>query len=175
MIYNQLKPKKVDICFGCATANLWEVEADKNPPSLEKIVEWYKKVGLDPEKGCTARAFFFAIEEHPMYSVKIKSYRLIWASAGNVLNHPPLVLANMVKEGALFVVKRKIKLDSTGTMIRGTGDRGLHAMACVGIDMKTKTFILENSFGENWGNKGYCRMKFVDAKDLVKEVWEVKF
>lgn len=172
MIYDQ---KKTDVCFGCATANLWEIHADKNPPSLEKIVEWYKSVGLDPEKGCSAREFFFAIKEHPMYSIKIKSYRLIWTSAGNVLNHPPLVLANMVKEGALFVCKRGILLDENGVMKRGATKKGLHAMACIGIDMKTKTFILENSYGEEYGNKGYARMKFVDAKDLVKEIWEVKF
>lgn len=38
--------------------------------------------------------------------------------------------------------------------------RGGHAMCCVGYDSKKKMFLVRNSWGEEWGKKGYCYMPF---------------
>lgn len=37
---------------------------------------------------------------------------------------------------------------------------GRHAMLLVGYDLNDKTFLVRNSWGADWGTKGYCRMSF---------------
>jgi C1A family cysteine protease len=37
---------------------------------------------------------------------------------------------------------------------------GNHAMLCVGYNLKNKVFIVRNSWGEEWGDKGYCYIPF---------------
>tara|TARA_B110000285_G_C15140769_1_gene630640 strand:- start:678 stop:4388 length:3711 start_codon:yes stop_codon:yes gene_type:complete len=37
---------------------------------------------------------------------------------------------------------------------------GNHAMLCVGYNRKKKVFIVRNSWGEQWGDKGYCYISF---------------
>jgi hypothetical protein len=39
---------------------------------------------------------------------------------------------------------------------------GGHAMTVVGYDDDNKYFIIRNSWGENWGDKGYCYYKYED-------------
>ncbi len=46
---------------------------------------------------------------------------------------------------------------SRGTVLRKDGGKhGLHAMAIVGYDDKKGAFLLMNSWGTDWGQKGYC-------------------
>ena len=40
----------------------------------------------------------------------------------------------------------------------GRTDHGLHAMLCVGYSDVDQLFIVRNSWGEKWGDKGYCYM-----------------
>ncbi|MFW5804462.1 MAG: C1 family peptidase, partial [bacterium] len=37
---------------------------------------------------------------------------------------------------------------------------GLHAMLCVGYSDEEKCFIVRNSWGKNWGDKGYCYIPY---------------
>lgn len=37
---------------------------------------------------------------------------------------------------------------------------GNHAMLCVGYNLKKKVFIVRNSWGKEWGDKGYCYIPF---------------
>ena len=41
-----------------------------------------------------------------------------------------------------------------------TDIHGNHAMLCVGYNLKNKVFIVRNSWGEEWGDKGYCYIPF---------------
>jgi len=56
--------------------------------------------------------------------------------------------------------------DGKEMWIQGESDKFLfgHAMAVVGYDDTKQHFILRNSWGDNWGDKGYCYMKYEDFK-----------
>lgn len=46
-----------------------------------------------------------------------------------------------------------------------------HAMSIVGYDMNTRWFIAKNSFGTDWGDKGYCYIPFAYAESYMFENW----
>jgi hypothetical protein len=50
-----------------------------------------------------------------------------------------------------------------------------HAMLIVGYDMGTQRFIVRNSWGEDWGDRGYCTMPFslIDDFSSNNELWIV--
>lgn len=49
-----------------------------------------------------------------------------------------------------------------------------HAMLCVGFDDIKKCFILMNSWGGDWGNKGYCYIPYDRFYERVREFYIVK-
>jgi len=54
---------------------------------------------------------------------------------------------------------------------------GGHAVLAVGYDDKKKHFIVRNSWGEEWGDKGYFYMPydFITVSDLCHDLWTVSF
>lgn len=46
-----------------------------------------------------------------------------------------------------------------------------HAMSIVGYDMNHRWFIAKNSFGADWGDKGYCYIPFAYAETYMFENW----
>ena len=51
---------------------------------------------------------------------------------------------------------------------------GLHAMLCVGYSDVDKMFIVRNSWGERWGDKGYCYMPYeyiINKKFNLGDCW----
>ena len=51
---------------------------------------------------------------------------------------------------------------------------GLHAMLCVGYSEVDKVFIVRNSWGEKWGDKGYCYMPYdyvINSKFNLGDCW----
>ena len=53
---------------------------------------------------------------------------------------------------------------------------GGHAVAMVGFDDEKKHFIIRNSWGEEWGDKGYFYMpyEFIEHKDYTSDFWIIK-
>jgi C1A family cysteine protease len=53
---------------------------------------------------------------------------------------------------------------------------GLHAMLCVGYSEVDKLFIIRNSWGEKWGDKGYCYMPYdyvINSKFNMGDSWMI--
>jgi len=52
---------------------------------------------------------------------------------------------------------------------------GGHAIVCVGYDNKKKIWIMRNSWGPKWGDKGYFYLpyEFILNKDLASDFWIV--
>lgn len=52
---------------------------------------------------------------------------------------------------------------------------GGHEVLCLGYDMGKKHLIIQNSWGEKWGDKGYFYMPFAVANnpDLVSDLWTI--
>jgi len=46
-----------------------------------------------------------------------------------------------------------------------------HAMAIVGYNLRTKKFLAKNSFGNQWGDNGYCWVPFDYLSHEVIEMW----
>lgn len=48
---------------------------------------------------------------------------------------------------------------------------GGHAMCMVGYDLTNRLFLAKNSFGSNWGDKGYCWIPFDYIKQEGYDIW----
>lgn len=48
---------------------------------------------------------------------------------------------------------------------------GGHAMCMVGYDLPKKLFLAKNSFGTDWGTRGYCWIPFAYARQDVFDIW----
>ena len=48
---------------------------------------------------------------------------------------------------------------------------GGHAMCLVGYDLEKKLFLAKNSFGSDWGNKGYCWIPFDYIRQEAYDIW----
>lgn len=51
---------------------------------------------------------------------------------------------------------------------------GGHAVMAVGYDQKRKMFLVRNSWGETWGQKGYFMMPFAYLDTLAADFWTVR-
>ena len=53
---------------------------------------------------------------------------------------------------------------------------GGHAVLCVGYDDSTQRFIVRNSWGPNWGQKGYFTMPYayLTNNSLADDIWVIK-
>lgn len=43
-----------------------------------------------------------------------------------------------------------------------------HALLLIGYDAELELLIVQNSFGEEWGNKGLCYIKFEDFEEMIR-------
>lgn len=48
---------------------------------------------------------------------------------------------------------------------------GNHAMSIVGYNLIKKQLLAKNSFGESWGDKGYCYIPFEYVQKNMFEAW----
>lgn len=51
---------------------------------------------------------------------------------------------------------------------------GGHAVVAVGYDQKKRAFIIRNSWGEKWGQQGYCFMPFKYLENLARDFWTIR-
>ena len=53
---------------------------------------------------------------------------------------------------------------------------GAHAMICVGYDDQEEVFIIRNSWGEDWGDNGYCYIPYAYMTDteLCWDCWAIQ-
>ncbi|MTJ52749.1 hypothetical protein FJR38_08785 [Anabaena sp. UHCC 0253] len=58
----------------------------------------------------------------------------------------------------------------------GREEHGKHAMLCVGYKDSAEVFIVRNSWGEEWGESGYCYIpyEYMTNPELCFECWKIK-
>lgn len=68
----------------------------------------------------------------------------------------------------------EVKMPSFWEKLKGA--EGGHAVACVGYDDKKKCFIVRNSWGNGWGDKGHFYMpyKYLTDKQLSSDFWVIR-
>jgi C1A family cysteine protease len=54
--------------------------------------------------------------------------------------------------------------------------KGGHAVVAVGYDDRRRVFIVRNSWGENWGQNGYCMMpyEYLLSPHLANDFWTIR-
>ena len=59
---------------------------------------------------------------------------------------------------------------------QGRAEHGWHAMLCVGYSDQSQAFIVRNSWGEEWGEKGYCYVpySYMTNPEVCQELWAVR-
>jgi C1A family cysteine protease len=59
---------------------------------------------------------------------------------------------------------------------QGRQEHGWHAMLCVGYSDQSQAFIVRNSWGEEWGEKGYCYIpySYMTNPKYCQELWAVR-
>ena len=112
-----------------------------------------KIVNEEPSEDAYAEAEAFQIAGEETLATDLTA----WKSA--LAEGYPIIFA--VKTYKTFDAHRKpglVPLPSKDESSRK--DHGLHAMLCVGYSDKDEVFIVRNSWGEKWGDSGYCYMPY---------------
>ena len=86
------------------------------------------------------------------------------AAVKEALMKGPLMTTMMVYEDFLFY-KSGVYKHSEGEQLGG------HAITLVGWDDEAKAWILRNSWGEEWGEKGYFRVAYDDTSGIANQTW----
>lgn len=91
-------------------------------------------------------------------------------------NNSPIIFGIMVYSSFLTTAVAKngiVPMPNTNTEIFAGG----HCMTIVGYNDATQMFTCANSWGTNWGNKGYCFLPYayVTNKDLARDLCFTKF
>lgn len=99
------------------------------------------------------------------------------------LTHSVADMESCLAQGFPFVfgvtVYTSFPMESkTGTIPmpkRNDSSQGGHAMLCVGYDRPAQKFIVRNSWGESWGNKGYGTIPYayLSNPNLGDDYWTI--
>jgi hypothetical protein len=81
------------------------------------------------------------------------------------LQKQPVVIGVNWYSGMLNPVKGRIY--ATGSVVGG------HAIIVDGYNVQKEIFRMKNSWGRDWGNKGYCTISFEDMAKLISEAGEI--
>ncbi|NBX76533.1 MAG: hypothetical protein EBQ92_08255 [Proteobacteria bacterium] len=79
----------------------------------------------------------------------------------------PLMTSMVVYEDFIFY-KGGVYKHATGSQLGG------HAITMMGWDDSAKAWIVRNSWGEEWGEKGYFRIAYDDASGLGNQTWGIQ-
>lgn len=59
----------------------------------------------------------------------------------------------------------------TKPLLAATESEGGHALCIVGYDLNKQLLLAKNSFGVDWGDKGYCWIPFDYARENMYDMW----
>ena len=113
-----------------------------------------KSVNKKPEENSYVAAADFKIETKKFVPVKLEAWKQSLAEGY------PIVFGTALFSSFDSCTPNKgiVSMPSPDETSRKA--HGLHAMLCVGYSDIDKMFIVRNSWGDKWGDKGYCYMPY---------------
>jgi len=165
----------------------------------ERVIE---HTSSDPDAGATIRDSVCSILYKGVPSEKLwpfdetkvttkPSAEVFTAAAKNTIDHYAAVPQNLTNIVSVLDYGHPILFGTTlytefeGNQVASNGivsmpsandsTVGGHAMLIVGADMDNKRFIVRNSWGADWGDKGYCYFPFdyMLHPDLSSDFWVI--
>jgi len=177
---NQITNQEGPECVANAYENIREVVLKKKPRSQEWIQAFYKKHKdkLKKRGGFDTRTFLKIKKEEgeiksfaPIYEYHKRGPRA-WLQKKSLWRKLERSFEGNKKVGFMFGIRTKFKLNKKHELI-GLNKPGGHQMAIAGVDIKDR-LIIENSWGDKWGDGGFCYMtkeEFFKAKVVIYAVY----
>ncbi len=159
----------------------WEGEADEGSSLRGAFKGWFHHgvalerdwpdLDLDPEPDLDAPAFIAACRDRPLGAFyRVNPYRLDDVqSAINELR--ALAVSGVVHDGWITPKVRRKGRDTLHVIERPVNAQGLggHAFALVGYN--EVGFLVQNSWGRDWGKGGFATLPYEDWLDSAYDAW----
>jgi hypothetical protein len=113
-----------------------------------------KSVNKKPHEDSYVAAADFKIEKKKIIPTKLETWKQAMAEGY------PIVFGTALFSSFDTCTKNKGIVSMPSPDETGRKAHGLHAMLCVGYSDVDKMFIVRNSWGDKWGDKGYCYMPY---------------
>jgi hypothetical protein len=118
-------------------------------------------VNEEPSADAYEEASQFVIEETELVPTDLNAWRRCLAEG-----YPIIFGLSLYNSFDNHRRKGLVSLPSEAESARGTHSG--HAMLCVGYSDTDKVFIVRNSWGHGWGDKGYC---YIPYRYIINEKW----
>ena len=144
---------------GIKALKKWGVCSEKDwPYKTDKFTE-------KPPANCFKEALDHTIQSY--HRITNLQEKLICLAEGY-----PFVFGFTVYEG--FESKTVAKTGKVDMPKKDERPLGGHAVLGVGYDQKAKRFLVRNSWGSKWGNKGYFTLPFDYVETLADDFWTIR-
>jgi C1A family cysteine protease len=140
-------------------------------------------IGVCPETDWVYDISKFAVKpDEKCYTEALNHKTILYNALDQNLDQLKACLISGFPVAFGFVVYQSFESDyvrQTGQVPMPEADEkvlGGHAVALVGFDDKQKVFIVRNSWGSNWGDRGYFYMpyEYVLNQELSSDFWTIK-
>jgi C1A family cysteine protease len=166
--YNERKIEgTIDFDSGAAIRDGIKTLARNGVCTEEKWPYDIKKFQIRPSISCYLQAKKNQIQEY--YRIEnLKDMKICLADGF------PFVFGFSVYES--FETSEVSKTGNAPMPLKNEKLRGGHAVVAVGYDEDKKVFIIRNSWGEGWGDKGYFTlpMAYLEDNNLSADFWQIK-
>lgn len=140
---------------------------NKQGACLENIWKYdILKFNIKPSDPCYSQALKYKIQKYSSVS------QVEYSIKSALFNNMPVVFGFLVKES--FVGR---DVSKTGVYTPKTSEQvvGGHAVLIVGWDDASKRFIVRNSWGTGWGERGYFTMPYSEVlnDDISFDFWVI--
>jgi hypothetical protein len=133
--------------YGACSEETWPFETDS--------------VNEEPSSEAYEEASEFVIEDTELVPTDLDAWRRCLAEG-----YPIIFGLSLYNSFDSHRKKGLVSMPSSAESSRGTHSG--HAMLCVGYSDTDKVFIVRNSWGHGWGDKGYC---YIPYRYIINEDW----
>lgn len=129
-----------------------------------------KKVNDKPDTTHYSEAASFKVQESKYIPTDLNAWKQCLAEGY------PIIFGIALFKGFDDCNKNKGIVPMPSPDEAGRQAHGLHAMLCVGYSEVDQMFIIRNSWGEQWGDKGYCYMPYdyvINTKLNMGDSWMI--